>query len=182
MKKNKRSFEIALSAIACAVASVSLTVGSYVDVLLASGYLVAVFALMVPLSQEFIWGDALAFLGAGLLAFLFCGFSVIKLLPFLAFFGLHPLVNFLQKKYVKKKWVHLPVFLAKAAWFDGAMLLAWFVLLLLFGGAEHTWYPYVEQYLYLIVFLGGTVLFAVYDYMIFLCQKSVNRIVARIRR
>ena len=81
MKKNKRSFEIALSAIACAVASVSLTVGSYVDVLLASGYLVAVFALMVPLSQEFIWGDALAFLGAGLLAFLFCGFSVIKLLP-----------------------------------------------------------------------------------------------------
>ena len=182
MSKNKRSFEIALSAIACAVAAVSLTVGSYVDVLLASGYIIAGFALMIPLSKEFILGDALAFVGAVLLAFFFCGLSIIKLLPFAAFFGLHPLVNFLQKKYVKKKWLHLPVFLAKALWFDGAMLLAWFVLLPLMGGTEHTWYPYVEQYLYLIVFLGGTVLFAVYDYMIFLCQKSVNRIIIRIRR
>ncbi|MDE7158062.1 MAG: hypothetical protein K2N74_00645, partial [Clostridiales bacterium] len=106
----------------------------------------------------------------------------IMLLPFIAFFGLHPLANFLQKKYIKKKWLHLPVFLVKAAWFDAAMLLFWFVLVPVLGGSEHTWYPYVEQYLYLIVFLGGTVFFAVYDYMIFLCQKSVNNIVKRIGR
>lgn len=182
MKKPAKSFEIALSAIACAVAAVSLTVGSYVDVLLATGYILAVFALMVPLSKEFVWGAALAFLGAVLLSFMFCGFSVIKLLPFLAFFGLHPIANFLQKKFVKNKWLYLPVFLVKALWFDAAMLLCWFVLLPVMGGSEHSWYPYAEQYLYLIVFLGGTLFFAAYDFMMFLCQKSVNKIVFRIRR
>lgn len=182
MKKPTKSFEIALSAIACAVAAVSLTVGSYVDVLLATGYILAVFALMVPLSKEFVWGDALAFLGAVLLAFMFCAFSIIKLLPFIAFFGLHPIMNFFHKKYVKKKWLHPLVFLGKALWFDGAMLLCWFVLLPVMGGSEHSWYPYVEQYLYYIVFFGGTLFFAAYDYMIFLCQQSVNKIVRRIGR
>lgn len=183
MKRPSKSFEIALSAIACAVAALSLTLGAYVDVMYAAGILLAVFALMVPLSKEFIWGDALAFLGSALLAFLFCGFSVYKLIPFLAFFGLHPLVNFLQKKYVKRKWLHALVFLTKAAWFCLAMWLGWHVVFVKFFALDQTsWYPYVVEYFYYILFLGGPVLFAAYDYLIFLCQRSVNAIVKRIRR
>ncbi len=74
MKRPSKSFEIALSAIACAVAALALTLGAYVDVMYAAGLLLAVFALMVPLSKEFIWGDALAFLGGAILAFLFADF------------------------------------------------------------------------------------------------------------
>ena len=100
MKRQSRSFETALSAIACAVAVISLTLGAYVDFLLAAGIVVAVFALMVPLSKEFIWGYLLAFAASVILSFLFTGFAVgvMRLLPYAVFFGWHPLLNFLQKK------------------------------------------------------------------------------------
>lgn len=182
MKRPSKSFEIALSAIACAFATVALTVGSYVDVLLAAGYLLALYALMIPLSKEFIWGNALAFLGASLLAFLFNIGGILRLVPFMIFFGIHPLVNFLQKKYVKILPVHIAIFFVKALWFDGVLLFLWFILGPLFGIDQLTIYPYMQDYLYYVVFFGGTVVFAAYDYMIFLCQRSVNAVVRRIGR
>ncbi len=182
MKRPKKSFEIALSAIACALAAVSLTVGSYVDFLLPSGYLFAIFALMLPLSRDFIWGEALALIGAVLLAFLCAGFQILLILPFAVFFGWHPLLNYLQLRFTKKKPLHALWLLLKAALFDGTLLLIWFVLGEVLGFPQSTWYEFVEQYLYYLVFIGGTVLFAVYDVLIFLCQRSMNRIVARIRR
>ena len=182
MKRPSKSFEIALSGIACALATLSLTLGAYVDVLLAAGYILAVFALMVPLAKDFVWGAALAFLGASLLAFLTSAFKIINLAPFMMFFGLHPIVNFLQKKYVHKPPVHIAVELFKALWFDGVLLFMWFVLAPVFGLNELTFYPYLEKYLYYIVFFGGTLLFILYDYMIFLCQRSVNVVVRRLRR
>lgn len=184
MKRQSRSFEIALSAISCAVAVCALTLGAYIDFLLAAGFLIAVFALMVPLSKQFVWGYALALIGAIALSFLFTGFviGVIRLLPFVAFFGWHPLINFLQKKYVRIPWLHAIVFAVKAVWFDLAMWLAWVVLTPIFGLENMTWYPLVADNLYLILFAGGTVFFAAYDIAIFFCQRSVDAAVQRIRR
>ena len=184
MKRQSRSFETALSAIACAVAVISLTLGAYVDFLLAAGIVVAVFALMVPLSKEFIWGYLLAFAASVILSFLFTGFvvGVMRLLPYAVFFGWHPLLNFLQKKYVKQWWLHAVAFAVKAIWFDLAMWLVWTVLVPIFGLEEQTWYPYIADNLYLILFLGGTAFFAFYDIAIFFCQRSVNMAVYRIRK
>ncbi len=182
MKKPLKSFEIALSAIACAFATIALTLGTYVDVLLAAGYLLGVFALMVPLSKEFVWGNALAFIGASLLAFLFNIGGILKLVPFMIFFGLHPLVNFFQKKYIRKFPFHLLAFAVKALWFDGVILFLWFMLGPLFGIDGLSFYPFLQKNLYYIVFFGGTVVFAAYDYMIFLCQRSVNAVVRKIGR
>ncbi len=174
MKRPSKAFEIALSGIACAVATVFLTVGSFSPYLLALGYIVACFALMFPLSQGFIWGNVLAFLGASLLSLLFGGVAYFwKLLPFYAFFGLHPLVNCLQKKYAWKWWLCLPV---KALWFDGAAYLCWRFAFAM-AGAE-----WVAQYIVPVVLVGGTVFFIAYDFMIFRCQQSVNAIIKRIRR
>lgn len=184
MKKPTKSFEIALSAISCAVAAVSLTVGCYVDFLLAAGYIVAVFALMIPLSKGFWWGSALAAVGAVLLAFFFCGFSILYLLPFLMFFGLHPIVNFFQKKFGKKRiWVHCLFFLIKAVWFELVMWFAWrFILVELFALNEATWYEFVTKYFFALLFGAGTVFFAAYDFAIFLCQRSADIMIQRIRR
>ena len=183
MKRPSRSFQIALSGIACAVVALALTLACYVDFLMAAGYLLAVFALMVPLSKQFIWGEVLAFIGGVLLAFLFGGLAfIMNLLPFIVFFGLHPLANHLQRRFVKHKLVHLPVFLLKAAWFDGAILLIWFTLGGVLGFEGASWYSLVSRYLYLVVFVGGTLVFFVYDILIFFCQVSVDKIVARIRR
>ncbi len=122
-------------------------------------------------------------IGASLLAFLFCGFAILWLLPFIAFFGLHPLVNYFQRKFAKKPWHHLIWFFVKAVWFDFAMWLLWaFVLVPIFGVDSATWYPFVTQYFFYVLFIGGTVFFAAYDCMIFLCQRSVNIAMQRIRR
>ena len=45
-----------------------------------------------------------------------------------------------------------------------------------------TWYPYVQNSFFVILFVGGTLVFAVYDYMIFLCQKATDSVVRRIGR
>ena len=185
----------------------ALTAGGYVDFLLAAGYLIAVFALMIPLSKNEYWGALLAHFGAVILAFLFCGFAIVKILPFACFFGIHPLLNRLQKNYVKKmpyhaicffglhpllnrlqkncvkgKLYHGLCFLGKAVWFDLDLLVAWFTLAPLLGFDSATWYPWVAQYQYYVIFLGGTVVFAVYDWLIFMCQRSVDLAIKRIRR
>ena len=182
MKRSSRSFQIALSALACAFAAGALTLGSYVHFLFAAGYLIAIFAIMVPLSKEFYWGASLCFAGAALLAFLFCGFAIFELLPFVAFFGLHPIVNRLQLRFVKRKPFHIIWEAVKAAWFDGALLLIWFTLGDVLGFTSATWYPYIASRLYLFVFLGGTAVFLLYDIMIFLCQRSMDAIIRRIGR
>ena len=168
MKRPSKSYEIALSAIACAFSALALTLGSYVDVLLAAGYLLAVFALMVPLSKDFYWGSALAFVGASLLAFLFNIAGILRIAPFMIFFGLHPIINYFQKRFIKKMPLHIVAFVVKAMWFDGVLLFLFYLVAPIFGIDHMSWYPFVCEYLYLLVFLGGTVVFAAYDYMIFL--------------
>lgn len=183
MKRPSRSYEIALSAIACAFAAGALTLGSYVGVLLAAGYVVAVFALMAPLAKDFLWGAGLALAGALLLAFLFCGFSFLYLIPFAAFFGLHPLANYLQTRYLRKPPLFAAGEIVKAVWFDLVMWLSYrLVFVPLYGLENAFWYPFMEKYFFLVIFFGGTVFFAVYDAVMFYCQRAVNALVRRIRR
>lgn len=176
MKRQSRSFEIALSATAAAVGTVFLMLGALSPFLLAAGYLVASFALMLPLTKDFLWGSALAYLAAGLLS-LFV--SLWKIVPYAVFFGLHPIVNYLQRKYVKKPPFKILCLIIKAIWFDFAMWLSFYVLTAMAGMV----FPdYVERFFYLILFFGGTVFFIGYDYMIFTCQRSADMAVRRIRR
>ncbi len=185
MKKPSRSYEIALSAIACAFAVMALTLGSYVQVLLAGSYVLAAVAFMLPLYKDFVWGYVLGFVATVLLSFLFTGFVVglWRLLPYVMFFGLHPLANYLQKKYVHRPWLHAIVYFVKAAWF---VLTLWFtlvyVLIPFFGVDRLAWYRAIEPYLYWVLFLGGAVVFIGYDCLIVLCQRSVNAVMRRIGR
>ena len=184
MKRQSRSFEIALAALVCAVGAVSLTLGSFVDFLLAMGYMIAVFALMVLLTKRLVRGYLLAYVGMVILAFLFTGFAmgIFQLLPFVAFFGLHPLANWLQREYTKKKPLHLLWFILKAVWFDLSLWLAWIVLQEFLGLTQMRWYAFVEENFFLLLFVGGTLVFAVYDYMIFLCQRAADGVMRRLRR
>ncbi len=179
----KKNFEIALSGIACAVVALSLTLGVYVDFMLASGYLLAAFAVMVPLSKGHVRGAFLAFLGGTLLAFLFGAFAIYELLPFAAFFGLHPIANHLERRFLKKPWQRILSFFVKAVWFDLAMWLMWgCVLVPIFGVDSARWYPFVMEYFYYVLFLGGTAVFFVYDRLIILCQRSADLAIRRIGR
>lgn len=176
MKKPSKSFEIALSAIACAFAAAFLMLGSLNPYVLAAGYLIATFALMVPLSKSFVWGAALAYLAAGLIALPLC---LWKIIPYAVFFGLHPIVNYLQKTYVHKPPLKLLCLLLKIVWFDFSMWLSYYVLTAMAGFVFAEW---IEQLFFYVIFIGGTVFFVVYDLMIFYCQKSADLAIRRIRR
>ena len=120
--KKISSHEIALSALACAIATIFLTVGIYSAVLLFTGYLFACIALMLPLAKQSYRGYILAYLATCILALIFNVAGFIDLLPFIMFFGLHPLVNELQLKTRINRWVAFGI---KAVWFDATLWVIW---------------------------------------------------------
>lgn len=177
MKKKIPAFEIALSAMACALATIFLSLGVINNFMLATGYIVACFSMMLPLCRGFISGGVIAYIATVLLTFLFGGAAVPwRVVPFLLFFGLHPLVNHLQLRF---KWNKIVSFALKAVWFCGSMYLVWrFVFDMT---TNYEWLDeWMERYAIPTVIVVGTLFFAVYDRLIFRCQKVMDGFVSRI--
>lgn len=170
--KRLSSHEIALSALACAIATVLLTVGVYSEILLFTGYLFGCIALMMPLAKKSYIGYALAYVGTCVLSLIFNVARFWDLLPFILFFGLHPLVNELQLKTKINRWLACGI---KALWFDGTMFIIWKFV---FGMT--TSIAFVDKYIWLILLVGGTAFFVAYDYVMYKWRAIVNRLVARI--
>lgn len=174
----KRSFLVALSAVSCALATLFLAVGINVPMAFATGYLLGSLALMLPLAKEMRLGGFLAYAATCLLCLPFGGIAQFyKLFPFVVFFGLHPLVNSFQNKFKINRWA---AFAVKDIWFVGAMMLSW----LMFSAAVEISLPFAWMYdwIYLLIAVGGTALFFVYDFLILRAQKIVDHYVARIDR
>ena len=166
------AYEIALSAMACAIATVSLIVGVYSEILLFTAYLVGSIALMLPLSKRSFRGYFLAYIATCLLSLLFNVARFYDVLPFIIFFGLHPVVNELQLKIKINRWVACAI---KALWFDGAMYVVW-----RFVFAMTTSLAFVDAYIILILLIFGTVFFVFYDYVTYRCRGAVNEFVYRL--
>ena len=184
MGKNKysKSFEIALSAIASAIAVIFLWLGM-VPYLTGFGYLVGIFALMLPLSKQFFLGGFLAYLSTCILTLVLGAVAQFwNLVPFIIFFGLHPLVNCLQIRFKINRWL---AFAVKAVWFIGMLFVGYFMMLYGFIGGSILQHPFFERlnfYIYILIPVVGAVIFLIYDYLIFRCQILVNSLVYRIRK
>ena len=173
MKKITAS-EIAISALSCALATLFLTVGIYSGFFLFVAYLVGSVALMLPLCQQSWRGYAFAYVSTCLLTLLFASFLFWDVLPFIVFFGLHPLLNELQLKWKINRWI---AFAVKALWFDGTLYLVWRVLL-----AVSTTVPFLHTYIVPIILVGGTAIFFPYDYLMFKWRYVARGLVQRIGR
>lgn len=170
--KKITSYEIALSALACAIATIFLTVGVYSEVLLFTGYLFSGIALMLPLAKQSFVGYGLAYAATCILSLLFNAGRFWELLPFIMFFGLHPLVNELQLKIKINRWVACAI---KAAWFDGTAYLIWRFIF-----DMTTSIAFVSKYILPIILVAGTAFFVFYDYLTYRCRAVVNTLVWRI--
>ncbi len=166
--------EIALSALSCAVATILLVVGVYSEILLFTAYLLGCVALMLPLAKGSYRGYILAYMATCILSLLFGIARFFDILPFIAFFGLHPLVNELQLKTKINRW--LACFL-KALWFDGTMYIIW-----RFVFAATTGFAFLDKYILPILLVGGTLFFIFYDYAMYKWRAGVNTVVARITK
>lgn len=181
-KRNSKSFEIALSAISCALAVIFLLIGTLLsNLLLVTGYIMAQISLMIPLSKGIYVGDALAYIGTCILTVLLGAIGQGWLLvPFIMFFGLHPLMNALQLRFNVNKWI---AYIIKAVWFDFSL---WVMYILVFGSSignsEYEVYRVINDYILVFIFVGGTIVFYIYDYIMFKCQMIVNSFIYRIRK
>ncbi len=176
MKKKITAYEIALSALACALATISLTVGVLSGVLLLTGYLIATLSMMLPLAKGSYRGYALAYVATCLLSVLFNAAQFWDVLPFLMFFGLHPLVNELQLKIKINRWLACAV---KALWFDVTVYLVW---RLVFAMATPVGYEWLAKYMIYFIVAIGTAFFVVYDYFMYKWRGTLNGLVARITK
>ena len=108
-----------------------------------------------------------------LLTFLFGGISVPwRVVPFILFFGLHPLVNHLQLRF---RWNKVLLLLIKIVWFDAAAYLTW-----RFVFDMTTSFDWIDEYILPVIAVGGSLLFVAYDILIFRCQRAMDKLVARI--
>lgn len=168
------SYEIALSALSCAMSTILLVVGVYSEILLFTAYLFGCIALMLPLAKKSYIGYVLSYMATCILSLLFGAAKFLDLLPFIMFFGLHPLVNELQLKTKINRWV--ACFL-KAIWFDGTMYVIWrFVFVIT------TDIPLLDMYILPIILIVGTAFFIAYDYLMYRWRGTVNTLVARITK
>ena len=174
----KRSFSIALSALSCAAATVFMMLGRFVPFAFASAYLFASLALMLPLAKDLRLGGFLAYAATALICLPVWLGEFYKYLPFLAFFGLHPLVNSLQSKWKVNKWLAYAV---KAVWFVGVMCGVW-ALFVSVAAPANTLINGLGNWIYLIIIAGGAVFFWFYDWLMRRCQRAVNYYVAKIDR
>ncbi len=184
MGGNKKggAFGLALSSISAAVAVAGLLFGFFVPYMLATGYLIAVVALMVPLSKQYFLYDALAYLATLILAVVLgATIKIWNLVPFAMFFGLHPLVNALQIRFKINRWIALVV---KAVWFDLTLWVGYIVIFNLSGGSSwnENILAFIDKFLPLIICVGGTLVFWLYDFLAFKCQIFINGLVFRIRK
>lgn len=180
-KKPSKTFEITLSAISCGLAVIFLLFGTFNRFLLASGYFMGAVCLMLPLSKNYYLGGALAYVGTCILAVVFGALGGgWVLVPFVAFFGLHPLANALQRRF---KINGVLAFFIKAIWFDGALYLTY---LLVFGASvltpEFEYYQFINDYILLFIGVLGTAFFIAYDYAMLKCQQAIDGVVYRIKK
>lgn len=171
--KKITSYELALSALACAIATIFLTLGVYSEFLLFTGYLLACVALMLPLAKQSYRGYLLAYIASCILSFIFNAGRFWDLLPFVIFFGLHPLVNELQLKIKINRWLACAI---KALWFDATMYLIWRFV---FGMTTNIpWLTSANAFW--IILAVGSVFFVAYDYLMYKWRAVVNATVRRI--
>lgn len=169
----KISKVISLSAVSAAFAVLFLILGTFVEVLDLSCLFMASLALMLPLAKEYRLGGFLAYLAAAILGMILTGFRFQVIAPFAMFFGLHPLVNDLIRKY------HINVVIAtivKAVWFVGTLYVMYFLTTMFVGIPD-----FIENNIHWFLIIGGVITFLIYDFFICHFQKAVNAIVKRLK-
>ena len=175
----KDSKIIALSAVATALAVVSLIVGAYVPVFEYSALFMASLCTMIPLAKNSVRGAVLSFIATCILsAFTAVVSTPASIIFYAVFFGLHPTVNYVMREKRFNKFLGV---LIKAAWFVGAILLIYFTFGEFFTEGTIFEREEFKKYALLALTVGGAILFILYDFLMNRFQKFVDSTVERLK-
>lgn len=169
----KLSKIVALSAMCTTMSATLLVLGAYFPTLSYSMIFLASVVILLPLAKNTYKGALLTVIASALLSFFIAAFSFETSLPYILFFGFHPIVS----KFFKEKGLNkFLAFVIKDLWFVGAMLVCYFVTDLFVTDDE-----FFQKYMIYFVTFGGAVLFIVYDRMFDYFQRAVDVLSKRLK-
>ena len=99
--------EIALSGITAALAVIAVVLSHFVGVLTLTFLAVASVVLTLPMMIDSLRGAIFAYVAAAGLCFLFVGY--VGVMPFVLIFGPYPILDYVLRKYLKKRLFVLPI-------------------------------------------------------------------------
>ena len=163
---------IALSALSTALGVVFLVIGAYFPTFELSALFTASLTVMIPLSKNSYKSAFLSYVATALLAFVFAVSRFHMSVLFIAFFGLHPIINYFQLKSVKNLWF---LYVIKCIWFLGVCFLMFYLFSMFI--VEH---ELIVKILPIVIIFIGTLFFIVYDFIMIRFQKMAMHIVKRL--
>ena len=104
--------EIALSGITAGLAVVAVVLSHFIGVMTVTFLAVASVVLTLPMMADSLRGSVLAYLAAAGLSFLFVGY--LSAMPFVIIFGPYPILDYILRKYLRKRIFVLPIEIAFA--------------------------------------------------------------------
>lgn len=109
-KRKRIIFELTVSGLSTALVLIMLALAQYSPVAKISFFALAGVCLLLPCVIDSLWGLLMTYLAGGGLAVLF---NPVNVLPFALFFGLHIILVYVCRKYLKDKWfICIPLKLA----------------------------------------------------------------------
>lgn len=163
---------ISVSAVSTALGVLFLSLGAYISTLDLSALFMSALVIMLPLSKNSLKAAFLTYGATAILALIIGMARFYVPLLYLLFFGLHPIVNYLQDKGGKKLWFLYPI---KAVWFVGACFLMYYAFTMFALEIQ-----IVKEIMPLIITVVGLLFFVVYDLIMKRFQMVTERIVKRL--
>ncbi len=163
---------IAVSSLATALGVVFLTMGAYFQSFDLSALFMSSLMIMLPLTKNSFKGAFLTYFATGLLVFLFAMSRFYIAILYFAFFGLHPIVNFIQLRKGKKLWFLYPI---KCLWMIGVCFLMYYAFTMFI--VEN---PFLTNFMPIIIVVVGFIFYIVYDFIMIRFQKMSFSLVKRL--
>ena len=175
----KRSKVIALSAVCSAFAILCLTLGAVIEIFDYSAIFMASMCSMIPLAKGSKLGGFMTYLATLLLSCIFfVGVRPDLVLTYGIFFGLHPTVNYLFKE---KKINKILSLVLKIVWFVLSIILIYTLFSGFLFEESLLTNPTFQKYAYLILAVGGAILFVVYDLVMMHFQKALDKMIEKLK-
>ena len=165
---------VALSAISTALALVFIIIGAYIPTFDLSCLFMASLCIMLPLTKNSLKGAFLTYLAVFLLSLIFSAGRFTVSICFALFFGLHPIVNYLQNKINNK--FRILFYALKFIWFIISVYVMYYFLTMFIIE-----YPLIEKYIHFILLGVSLVFFPIYDILAFRFQRTFNVLIRRLK-
>ncbi|HBF86853.1 MAG TPA: hypothetical protein DDW54_04145 [Clostridiales bacterium] len=175
----KNSKLIALSAISAALAVIFMTLGAFFAPFDISCMFMASMCMMLPLAKKSLRAAIMTYLASAVLCALF--FIAVKfeiVFGFVAFFGLHPIVNYFCRE---KKLNKILCEIVKAVWFVGFVVLLYVLSKNFLFDDTVLENEIFQKYAYAIIICVSAAVFFVYDFVIMHFQRLVDLMISRLK-